>query len=807
MTPTLDIKVNIGNTTLTESFLNDLKAALVALGADVGKVNLMLTSAKTLSAGDPTLWDIYDHTGDWEERANEDEDDYTDADGNLIEYTGDDHYYYPNMNPGSDNDMTNDPHIIAAADGGTLYFYGYGEPAYHDFMLSKTDSDSDKQLKFTIDENTASYHTLVGSGFLFNAKVEDNLLYSYAVVVTEVDIQLLQIDGVDITEFHDNWDDSLQELKNVSILYAYEKPDVTVHNLEIGVVGNKISILDNGEYLDAAPSSPLEYEAFSQRYAALDNGKSLSDYWWSNDEKAFVMDGYKDIILNVPTEDIDEAGGEWEYLVLEGYSPEDYDSTYDDSGDYCTLTVWEYDYYHYVLLPVDSEAVIDDYGVAGDYLYENEIPYDEVDEYGMIDSTGQYYIAYNYDEVTRDSIMDDAIAAADLEGIDISDYDDDWVEVTDEGAFVIWQYYNATDDDYYEYPIPYTYFDPDFVLSDSSEFILPETLGNRFGPFVAYSNHGCSSLTAVAFSNLRMNVMDTVDGTLSENAEAQEYIADSQKYFINLQDTVVSGLDTGALAALFKSQGVSYIGVGMAASQAQHDAIKTAAESGMTLLKTDTALIDKLAKYIYNIVKAQTIENIIETYPIETTVTYEDGTVETEGLDSAVDILDDLVAGNTVELRLDLSAYITEDVPAEDKALVKDYIDSLSDSENRDVLFIDIELIKIVTGESGSVETPITETLRPITISIVLPENMRGMFNYKMVRIHDGVLEVLTSTYDPATFTLTFTTDKFSTYGVSFSSKSGSTSPDTGDAGTAIPILGMLLAAGAIILVRRRRMN
>jgi len=105
--------------------------------------------------------------------------------------------------------------------------------------------------------------------------------------------------------------------------------------------------------------------------------------------------------------------------------------------------------------------------------------------------------------------------------------------------------------------------------------------------------------------------------------------------------------------------------------------------------------------------------------------------------------------------------------------------------------------------------------LKPITISIVIPEDQRGKTSYEIVRVHNGVLEVLPSTYDPETFTLTFETDKFSTYGVLYSEEvvEDDTTPEETVDDVTTPgdfnlnaTLFMLLASGtALVLFRKRK--
>lgn len=109
--------------------------------------------------------------------------------------------------------------------------------------------------------------------------------------------------------------------------------------------------------------------------------------------------------------------------------------------------------------------------------------------------------------------------------------------------------------------------------------------------------------------------------------------------------------------------------------------------------------------------------------------------------------------------------------------------------------YFDINLYKQVGNDS---EIKLTETDSKITITIEIPEELRGMLNYKIIRVHDGVAELLDTTIDGNY--LTFETDRFSTYAIAFDSPV--ISPATGDY-TPILLLFILpfAALGSIIFI------
>ena len=89
-------------------------------------------------------------------------------------------------------------------------------------------------------------------------------------------------------------------------------------------------------------------------------------------------------------------------------------------------------------------------------------------------------------------------------------------------------------------------------------------------------------------------------------------------------------------------------------------------------------------------------------------------------------------------------------------------------------MYLDIDLFKdVTTSDSGTETTQITETNGKVTITIVVPDELINTAPsitriYRIVRVHDGWAEIIEATFDPATKTLTFQTDKFSTYALAY---------------------------------------
>jgi hypothetical protein len=86
-----------------------------------------------------------------------------------------------------------------------------------------------------------------------------------------------------------------------------------------------------------------------------------------------------------------------------------------------------------------------------------------------------------------------------------------------------------------------------------------------------------------------------------------------------------------------------------------------------------------------------------------------------------------------------------------------------------DIFILDLE-IEVTYTNNGQRVTETLDTLdEPIEIEIKIPMLYQDYASYQVVRVHEGVASYLDTTYEPITNTLTFETDRFSTYGVMYS--------------------------------------
>jgi len=109
-------------------------------------------------------------------------------------------------------------------------------------------------------------------------------------------------------------------------------------------------------------------------------------------------------------------------------------------------------------------------------------------------------------------------------------------------------------------------------------------------------------------------------------------------------------------------------------------------------------------------------------------------------------------------------------VDQDDLSSIESYInnDSIFTFDQMFILDISIEVTTLDENREVAI-TNITEPENPIKVTIKIPEIYLNYASYQIVRVHNGVSEYLATTLDVSTQTLSFESDKFSTYGILFS--------------------------------------
>ena len=130
--------------------------------------------------------------------------------------------------------------------------------------------------------------------------------------------------------------------------------------------------------------------------------------------------------------------------------------------------------------------------------------------------------------------------------------------------------------------------------------------------------------------------------------------------------------------------------------------------------------------------------------------------------------------GGKADINLTMSD-ISNNVSDEQKKL----INSVLKSDDKVGMYVDISVLLTITDAEGDIITDkalISETATKFTVKMKLADELlqkdsSKIRTYQAVRLHDGKSEIIDSKWDASTGTLSFETDKFSTYAITYSDK------------------------------------
>ena len=233
-------------------FSDKLKAKLLSMGVNPDKVHINAVESNLVSGG--VSWNRYDHTNNSNLALNNPT--------SIVSYFGE---YYSNL--------VRNYHIVTS--GSSISFYGYGSPAYKDFLLSPNENANNKIFTFEIDESIMDWHTGEGAGFLFNAKYtykssSDRRLSCYAVLLGQSNIYLFRLDNIEIGSFMNERNYGLSSLAS----YAGSSYSIwggTVSN--IATVAKPVTSSGTKRFLKlvASPESVSFYQFTDASYSVVKN--------------------------------------------------------------------------------------------------------------------------------------------------------------------------------------------------------------------------------------------------------------------------------------------------------------------------------------------------------------------------------------------------------------------------------------------------------------------------------------------------------------------------------------------------------
>lgn len=139
----------------------------------------------------------------------------------------------------------------------------------------------------------------------------------------------------------------------------------------------------------------------------------------------------------------------------------------------------------------------------------------------------------------------------------------------------------------------------------------------------------------------------------------------------------------------------------------------------------------------------------------------------------------------------------------------KELIDSKIPSNYKMGVYFDANLFKIVNNEDA---TPVNEVDKSITIKFKLPDKLKNTIKskkreYQVLRLHDGLVDTIKTTYDEKKGILSFKTNKFSTYALIYKDVPRVDNPNTIDNISMYLLIGevsLLLFAGCILYIKKK---
>lgn len=212
----VDVVLSVGSSTTDISKFNaDLTDALVKLGVPEKRINIQSIEAKDVDANNNFAWEIYDHTNNIANAIASYKPYYNETNGNYI----------------LDNHIT----VSAINNVTNIDFFGYGAPAYKDFMYMPDANSGKKIIDFTIEEGSF-YDALNGPGFLFNTSMSANtdlpnrtmsgylLLFNYypSYSGNPPVIEVHKFENVNVDAFHNTTSTNIQDYSGFTKIASYQ---------------------------------------------------------------------------------------------------------------------------------------------------------------------------------------------------------------------------------------------------------------------------------------------------------------------------------------------------------------------------------------------------------------------------------------------------------------------------------------------------------------------------------------------------------------------------------------------------------
>jgi hypothetical protein len=168
--------------------------------------------------------------------------------------------------------------------------------------------------------------------------------------------------------------------------------------------------------------------------------------------------------------------------------------------------------------------------------------------------------------------------------------------------------------------------------------------------------------------------------------------------------------------------------------------------------------------------------------------------------------------GSSAKVYVGIDSLPAENVPQADRNAIESEA-TASLGTNFAIQYMDMSLFKQI-GNAASQK--VSEPGVGIKVTVELPSNLINRNanvsrRYVVIRLHDGVVTTLETTFDSATNKLAFSTDRFSTYAIAYTDEAVATgnltdasSPKTGDTANIPAMLALMAVAGMMMVCLAR---
>ncbi|MBO4815995.1 MAG: InlB B-repeat-containing protein [Clostridia bacterium] len=229
--------------------------------------------------------------------------------------------------------------------------------------------------------------------------------------------------------------------------------------------------------------------------------------------------------------------------------------------------------------------------------------------------------------------------------------------------------------------------------------------------------------------------------------------------------------------------------------------------TGETITKNSTITVDTVVYAIWEVIPGNINSEVVSTEELAVSVDSEK-LADIVLTDEDKALIDE---GKDIKIEMNIED-ITENISNEEKEKILEEIEKIEEDTVIGA-FIDISIVKKINGEYSEY---ITTTNSKIKITINLPEELKNKETdkvnrkYSIVRYHEGEVEILDAEYDEENNTLTFETDKFSTYAIAYTdveikdNKADISNPKTGDI-IIMAVFVLIVSTAGLVVTRKMK--